>query len=206
MYAFFLLIMSYFWKTVSGRKWPIIQTRSLWQSRCAFIYYNSISTERELSSLFPGEKSRECCIWHIYNGIILQNVAHSNWVLYLCKCVYRELISKWCEKWGEFPLLHMCSPEGMENLMWCPLRYHRGRLGMECLQSQKTHSLCLLYCSGFLLFCIATWLSGIVLFRFYIQASDWVWTLGSPAGRLLGVLRTACGAAQAHGQVHLWRN
>lgn len=38
--------MSYFWKTVSGRKRPIIQTHSLWQSRCAFIYYSSVSKER----------------------------------------------------------------------------------------------------------------------------------------------------------------
>lgn len=82
---------------------------------------------------------------------------------------------------------------------WCDVLPDttRGDLGMECLQSQKTHSLCLLYFSGFLLFCIATWLSGTVLFRFYTQASDWVWTLGSPACRLLCVLRTtACGAAQ----------
>ena len=138
MYAlFFLLIVSCFWKiwkTLSGRKWSIIQTHSLWKSRCAFTYYKSVSKERESFSLFPGEKSWEYCVWHISNGVILQNVAPSNWVLAVFMQIRAsELISKWYEKWG-----WVCSPA---NAHWKVCRtcsdFLAGTTGVTCRASER---------------------------------------------------------------------
>lgn len=174
MYAlFFLLIVSCFWKiwkTLSGRKWSIIQTHSLWKSRCV-----SFQGERVILTISRRKVLGILCLAYIQWGY---SAKCGPFQLGAC-CVYANTCI-----WINFKMVWevgvslqscKCSLEGMQNLLWFPRRDHGGDLQSQWKSPREgapagtflRRALCLIYLSGFLLFWVATWLSGTILFRVY---------------------------------------
>lgn len=109
--------------------------------------------------------------WHGYNGIIRQSVAHSEWVVPLCKYVQPKLISKWHEMCTWAPTFACASWKACRACLDFLAGAHSVIWALEYLQSRKSNrprvgpstgeflyqALCLIsficYFSGSLLLC-----------------------------------------------------